>query len=681
MSGDASEGQITLDGPSGTGKSSVARAVAARLGAAYLDTGAMYRAATVAVLDAGVDPADAEARWPASSPRPRSRSGRRPARSWCRSTAWTSPSASAAPRSPARSRRCPRSPPCAASWSTSSARSSAAADAVVVEGRDIGTVVLPDATLKIYLTAAPEVRAERRAGQLGLTRAGGDRGPRRGPAPPRRVRQQPRRQPAAARADAIIVDSTDLDREAVVARVVELAAKAVAGGGVGMTEHRTGPLPVVAIVGRPNVGKSTLVNRILGRRAAVVQDIPGVTRDRISYDALWNGKRFTVVDTGGWEPKAIGLGASITRQAQYAMETADVIVLVVDSTVGATDTDLAAARILRRSDRPVILVANKVDDERSEAGASELWSLGLGEPQAVSALHGRSSGDLLDLILDAMPEAPREQLEEGGPRRVALVGRPNVGKSSLLNRLAKDERSVVDSVAGTTVDPVDSIVVLGGEDWRFVDTAGLRRKVNTASGTEYYASLRTEAAIQAAEVAVVLLAADEVISEQDQRVITQVVEAGRALVIAINKWDTLDEDRHIQLEKEIERELARVRWASRVNISASTGRGVNKLADHLRAALASWESRVPTSELNTFVRALVQETPPPARGGRAPKIKYVTQADIRPPRFVVFSTGFLEAGYRRFLERKIRERWGFEGTPIEVSVKVREGRGSDRPKG
>jgi GTPase len=447
-----------------------------------------------------------------------------------------------------------------------------------------------------------------------------------------------------------------------------------------MSEQSSGPLPVVAIVGRPNVGKSTLVNRFLGRRAAVVQDVPGVTRDRISYEALWNGKRFTVVDTGGWDPKASGLGASITRQAEYAMKTADVIVFVVDSQVGATDTDLAAARILRRSDRPVILVANKVDDERSEANAAELWSLGMGEPQPVSALHGRSSGDLLDLVLEAMPQAPREQFEEEGPRRVALVGRPNVGKSSLLNRVAKDERSVVDSVAGTTVDPVDSIVTLGGEEWRFVDTAGLRRKVNTASGMEYYASLRTEGAIQAAEVAVVLLAADEVISEQDQRVITQVVDAGRALVIAINKWDTLDEDRHMQLEKEIERELARVRWASRVNISAQSGRGVNKLADHLRAALASWESRVPTSELNSFVRALVQETPPPARGGRAPKIKYVTQADVRPPRFVVFSTGFLEAGYRRFLERKIRERWGFEGTPIEVSVKVREGRGSDRTK-
>ncbi|MCW2699112.1 MAG: engA [Blastococcus sp.] len=444
-----------------------------------------------------------------------------------------------------------------------------------------------------------------------------------------------------------------------------------------MSEETVGPLPVVAIVGRPNVGKSTLVNRFLGRRAAVVQDTPGVTRDRIAYEALWNGRRFTVVDTGGWEPKATGLAASIARQAEFAMKTADVIVLVVDASVGATETDLAAAKVLRRSDRPVILVANKIDDERSEANAAELWSLGLGEPQPVSALHGRSSGDLLDMVLDALPEAPRETGLETGPRRVALVGRPNVGKSSLLNRLAKDERSVVDSVAGTTVDPVDSIVTLGGEEWRFVDTAGLRRKVNTASGTEYYASLRTEAAIQAAEVGVVLLAADEVISEQDQRVITQVVEAGRALVLAINKWDTLDEDRHFQLEKEVERELARVKWATRVNISATTGRGVNKLADHLRAALASWERRVPTAELNTFVRALVLETPPPARGGRAPKIKYVTQADIRPPRFVVFSTGFLEAGYRRFLERKLREQFDFEGTPIEISVKVREGRGNE----
>ena len=445
-----------------------------------------------------------------------------------------------------------------------------------------------------------------------------------------------------------------------------------------ISDEPTGPLPVVAIVGRPNVGKSTLVNRFLGRRAAVVQDVPGVTRDRIPYQALWNGKNFTVVDTGGWEPKATGMAASIARQAEYAMKTADVIVLVVDASVGVTETDLAAARVLRRSTTPVIVVANKVDDERGESNAAELWSLGLGEPFSVSALHGRGAGDLLDLVLDAMPEAPRETEELGGPRRVALVGRPNVGKSSLINRLSKEERSVVDSVAGTTVDPVDSLVTLGKEQWRFVDTAGLRRRVNTASGTEYYASLRTEAAIEAAEVAVVLLAADEVISEQDQRVITQVIEAGRALVIAFNKWDNVDEDRHAQLEKEIDRDLARIQWASRINISATTGRGVNKLANHLKAALAGWETRVPTAELNTFIRTLVQETPPPARGGRPPNIKYETQADIRPPRFVVFSTGFLEAGYRRFLERKLREQFGFAGTPIDVSVKVREGRETGR---
>ena len=336
----------------------------------------------------------------------------------------------------------------------------AAADAVVVEGRDIGTVVLPGRDAEdLPDRRRPRSAPQRRAGQLGRDRPGQDRRPggrtcaaatsttAAGPTA-RCARPRTRSSSTAPTWTASAV--VDADRRAGRARP--------SGRGSRHDRGPAGPLPVVAIVGRPNVGKSTLVNRILGRRAAVVQDVPGVTRDRISYEALWNGKRFTVVDTGGWDPKATGLGASITRQAEYAMKTADVIVLVVDSSVGATDTDLAAARILRRSDRPVILVANKVDDERSEAGAAELWSLGLGEPQPVSALHGRSSGDLLDLILDAMPEAPREQLEEGGPRRVALVGRPNVGKSSLLNRLAKDERSVVDSVAGTTVDPVDSIV-------------------------------------------------------------------------------------------------------------------------------------------------------------------------------------------------------------------------------
>ena len=435
-------------------------------------------------------------------------------------------------------------------------------------------------------------------------------------------------------------------------------------------------LPILAVVGRPNVGKSTLVNRILGRREAVVQDVPGVTRDRVAYDAQWAGRRFTVVDTGGWEPDARGFAARVAAQADRAIESADAVLLVVDATVGATATDEAVARVLRRGGKPVVLAANKVDDERTESDAASLWSLGLGEPYAVSALHGRGSGDLLDALLEALPEAPPERLTEaGGPRRVALVGRPNVGKSSLLNKLAREDRAVVDAVPGTTVDPVDSLVDIGSETWRFVDTAGLRRRVKDASGAEYYASLRTASAIEAAEVAVVLLDASEPISEQDQRVIAAVVEAGRALVLAFNKWDLVDGERRERLDKEIDRELQRVRWAPRVNVSASTGRGVEKLAPALRTALASWEQRVPTGRLNSWVGELVAATPPPARGGRQPRVLFATQAGTRPPRFVLFTTGFLEPAYRRFVERRLREDFGFPGTPIEVSVRVRERRG------
>ncbi|HST49407.1 ribosome biogenesis GTPase Der [Jatrophihabitans sp.] len=437
------------------------------------------------------------------------------------------------------------------------------------------------------------------------------------------------------------------------------------------TDH-TPVLPVVAVVGRPNVGKSTLVNRILGRREAVVQDVPGVTRDRIAYDAYWGGRQFTLVDTGGWEPDATGLQAMVSRQAEQAVVTADLVLFVLDSRTGATETDLVVARTLRRSGRPVVLAVTKVDDERGESDATEAWSLGLGQPYPVSGLHGRGSGDLLDAILEKLPDAPPERETVGGPRRVALVGRPNVGKSSLLNRLAGTERAVVDAVAGTTVDPVDSLLELGGETWRFVDTAGLRRRVTNASGMEYYASLRTASALESAEVAVVLLDASEVISEQDQRVLTMVVEAGRALVIAFNKWDLVDEDRRLQLEKEVDWELQRVQWAPRVNVSARTGRAVDKLADALRLSLASWDRRIPTGRLNSWLTEVVNATPPPGRGGKRPRVLFATQADTRPPRFVLFTTGFLEAGYRRFLERRLREDFDFRGSPIEISVRVRE---------
>jgi GTPase len=439
-------------------------------------------------------------------------------------------------------------------------------------------------------------------------------------------------------------------------------------------------VPVVAIVGRPNVGKSTLVNRILGSRQAVVEDKPGVTRDRVAYDALWRGREFTLLDTGGWEPSSEGgdhLAARVTSQAKVAVDLADAVVFVVDATVGVTDEDAAVAAVLRRSGKPVVVAANKVDDAKGESDVAALWSLGLGEPAPVSALHGRGSGDLLDLILDALPDAPKEADEaEGGPRRVALLGRPNVGKSSLLNKLAGHQRALVDSVAGTTRDPVDELVELGGTTWRFVDTAGIRRRFRENQGADYYAALRTAGALDRAEVAVVLIDASEPLTEQDLRILQMVIEAGRALVIAYNKWDMVDEERRRYLDREIDRQMNNARWAPRVNISALTGRHIDRLVPALETALDGWETRVPTGRLNAWLTGLVAATPPPVRGGRQPKILFATQAGVRPPHFVFFASGFLEAAYRRFIERRLREEFGFEGSPVQVSVRVRAKRES-----
>ncbi len=442
------------------------------------------------------------------------------------------------------------------------------------------------------------------------------------------------------------------------------------------TEHveiDAGPAPVLAVVGRPNVGKSTLVNRMLGRREAVVEDVPGVTRDRVSYDATWNGRAFTVVDTGGWDPDARGLAERIAAQAEVAVAAADAVLFVVDATVGITDADEAVVKILRSSKKPVVLAANKVDDMRAEAEAYGLWNLGLGEPYPVSALHGRGSGDLLDAILAALPETPPESFEElGGPRRIAIVGKPNVGKSSLLNKLAREDRVVVDDAAGTTVDPVDELVQLGGRTWRFIDTAGIRKRVKEASGHEYYASLRTNTAIERAEVAVLVIDAAEPVSEQDQRIITTVSEAGRALVIAFNKWDLVDEERRYYLDREIERDLGRVQWAPRVNVTARTGWHVDKLVPALDAALEGWETRVGTGALNSFLGRLVAEHPHPVRGGKQPRVLFGTQASTAPPTFILFTSGKLEASYLRFIERRLREEFGFVGTPIHVQQRPRK---------
>ena len=474
-------------------------------------------------------------------------------------------------------------------------------------------------------------------------------------------------------------DSIDESFEDALAEQAQAAARAEFGdleAELSAMERAAGAaqLPTLAIIGRPNVGKSTLVNRILGRREAVVEDVPGVTRDRVSYDAEWNGKHFLVMDTGGWDTKARGLGAQIASQAQRALSEADAVLFVIDATVGATDADEEVAKVLQRADIPVLVVANKADDADTELAAAALWSLGLGEPFPTSALHGRRSGDLLDEIVAMLPEKGKGLSREGGPRRVALLGRPNVGKSSLLNKLAGSERVVVDSVAGTTVDPVDELVDIKGTWWWFVDTAGVRRKAKQSAGHEYYATLRTQSALERSEVAIVLIDSSEPISEQDVRILSMVVETGRALVLAFNKWDLVDEDRRRYLDREIDRDLNMVAWAPRVNVSALTGRHMDKLTTALEQALEGWETRISTGRLNKFLADLAAAHPHPVRGGKQPRVLFATQVAVGPPSFALFTTGFLEAGYRRFIERRLREEFGFAGTPIRLMMRVREKR-------
>lgn len=438
----------------------------------------------------------------------------------------------------------------------------------------------------------------------------------------------------------------------------------------------SGALPVLAVIGRPNVGKSTLVNRILGRRAAVVQDQPGVTRDRVRYRAQWAGKDFQLLDTGGWELGVKGLDQMVAAQAEASIQLADAVLFVTDAGVGATETDMQIARILQRCNKPVILVANKVDSERVEADAAALWSLGLGEPFPLSALHGRGSGDLLDKAIGMLPEESQysRALPEGSPGRVALIGRPNVGKSSLLNALAGSQRVVVNELAGTTRDPVDEVIEIAGVPWTFVDTAGIRRRMLKSRGADFYASLRTQAAIEEADVAMVLLDASQPLASADIRIIEEVISAGRALVLVNNKWDLLDEERRHDLEREWELQLSHVDWAPRVNLSAKTAWHTNRIQGALAQALAGWNTRITTSELNTFLGRLVAEHPHPVRGGKQPRIMFATQVSAAPPRFVLFTTGFLDPSYRRFIEHRLRDEYGFIGSPIQISVRVRERR-------
>ena len=433
-------------------------------------------------------------------------------------------------------------------------------------------------------------------------------------------------------------------------------------------------LPRVAVVGRPNVGKSTLVNRVLGRRAAITQEHPGVTRDRVAYEAEWNGRRFEVVDTGGFQPRASGLQARVVAQAERAMADADLVLLVVDATVGVTEEDAAVAARLQRAEVPVLLVANKVDSAALEAQAADLWSLGLGEPLPVSALHGRGAGDLLDAAVAALPAARDEAADARAAPSVAIVGRPNVGKSSLLNRLSGAELAIVDPVPGTTRDTVDSWVERDGRRYRLVDTAGMRRSFQRAEGADYYAFVRSLEAVDRADVALLVLEGPAGVADQDQKVAVRAAEAGCALVIAANKWDLMDEDARRRFDLDLDRKLRFVDWAPLLRVSARTGRGVEKLWGLLDDALAERGRRVPTAALNQWLAEAAGRTPPPPARGRSVRIRYVTQARVDPPELVLFTTGPLTPAYRRYLEKDLRRVFGFQGTPLRLVVRSREPR-------
>jgi GTPase len=659
---------VAIDGPAGSGKSTIARGVAAALDLPHVDTGALYRAVALACLRAGVDLADGDgcARVAHRVEVHRTSEGRtlldgEDVEDEIRGPDVTAAVSAVSAHPQVRDALLPLQ------------RRAVGPAGGVMEGRDIGSVVLPDADVKLFLTASPEERARRRGEQLG-----------RDDLDVLAVELAERDEHDSGRAisplvradDAVELDSTGLDVDEVVARVVDIVRDRLpqlAGAPDPVTARRA--LPRVAIVGRPNVGKSTLVNRILGARVAIVEERPGVTRDRTEHLAEWTGRPFLVVDTGGWEHRAEGMARRIVEQAETAIAGADLVLFVVDATVGALEDDERYARSLRRSGIPTLLVANKVDGDRQEPLVHELYTLGLGDPRPVSARHGRGVGDLLDDVLTLLPPSPEVGDETGIPH-VAIVGKPNVGKSSLFNRLLGEERSIVDAVPHTTRDAVDTMIEMEGppgpdgmptpEPWVFVDTAGMRRRYRHGEDTELYSVDRTRTAIAQADLVLFVVDASQPLGEQDQRLAALLRDAGRALVLVCNKWDEVDEDRRHDLERELDRLLSFASWAPRVNVSALTGRGVRRLVPQLRTVWANYHRRVPTRALNQLVQEAVDAHPLPRQGNKQLRIRYATQAEVAPPRFVLFGNGAIPPGYQRYLERRLRDEHDFTGVPLHL---------------
>ncbi|RYM95242.1 bifunctional cytidylate kinase/GTPase Der [Bifidobacterium animalis] len=703
--------RVAIDGPAGVGKSSSSKALADYFGFAYLDTGAMYRACTWWCLERGVDLdaahvdeqqvteivaaffTDGHFDISVDPQHPGVFADDVDISEQIRSQEVSSHVSRLAAIIPVRNVLIAAQRAYIAAQSADDSFSHGRG--VVAEGRDITDVVEPGAEVRILLTAREEVRQARRNKQEQAGGVGSDDVAKRDAADSKVTHF------TEASDGVTTIDNSDIDFGETLDLMIGLVDDAIeeqeyrqyaanlddyeldegdeglldgSAFSAGGESDRRKAVGVIAVVGRPNVGKSTLVNRILGRRAAVVEDTPGVTRDRVSYDAEWAGTDFKLVDTGGWEADVEGIDSAIASQAQIAVELADSVIFVVDALTGLTQTDERIVKLLRQAGKPVTVAVNKIDDQISEYMAAEFWKLGLGEPYPISAMHGRGVGDLLDEAVAQMKSAEKTSgfLTPSHLRRVALVGRPNVGKSSLLNQLSHSERSVVNELAGTTRDPVDEIVTIDGEDYLFIDTAGIKRRQHKLSGAEYYSSLRTQAAIERSELALVLFDASIPISDQDLKVMSTAVDAGRAVVLVFNKWDLMDEFDRQRMERLWKTEFDRVTWAQRVNLSAKTGWHTNRLAKAMTQALESWDKRIPTGKLNAFLGKIQASHPHPVRGGKQPRILFATQASSRPPRFVIFATGFLEHGYRRFLERSLREEFGFEGSPIQISVNIRE---------
>lgn len=643
---------VAIDGPAGAGKSTLARRLAEELGLPYLNTGTMYRALAREGLARGIDPRDATALADAA-----------------RSLRFAM-DAEATPPSLLVNGRVPGEDLATADVESVVSAVSAhpgvravlraeqrrlAATGAVVEGRDIGSVVFPDADVKIFLRADPHERAARRQAERGTD------DPALAEALARRDTLDARVNPLVPASDAQQLDTSGREPDDVLQEGLAIVHSRRAGGA---------RPPRVAIVGRQNVGKSTLLNRLLGAREAIADAIPGVTRDRVEATVEWRDRTFVAVDTGGYVRRARGVDALVTAQADRAMEEADLILLVVDAAVGIQEEDAALARRLRRSSVPVLLVANKVDSAAREAEAAELYRLGLGEPAPVSALHGRAAGDLLDRIVELLP--PRAEPDEKAEQEpvFCIVGRPNVGKSSLFNRLVGDERAVVYEEAGTTRDSIDAVVAVDGRPVRFVDTAGFRRP-SRAEGLEYYGFVRAVRAIDRAHVAALVVAADEGVTTEDRRIAARVSEAGRGLVVVANKWDLVEAGERAARFAAIREAVEVFPGVPLLRTSARTGAGAGKVMPALLEAHAQWSRRVPTAEVNRVLHEAQGDHPPPRTAGR---LLYATQVGTGPPRFVLFTGGPLPPSYRRFVENRLRSAFRFGGSPIRLSVRPRRRR-------